>query len=87
MIVELLHEIKAIKEDAFIQCISIQEILIPPMVRMIKRRAFSGCFSLLTVNLNGGLEETGVHGFCGCRSLMCIENPPLVRANQGRGIL
>lgn len=65
-------------KEAFISCISLQEINISSQLRAIPERAFHGCASLRRVVLNEGLEAIGDYAFSGCTSLLKLKIPDTV---------
>ncbi len=52
-------ELEEIGEYAFYHCKSLQHIVIPNAIKMIKDWAFYNCTGLTTVTLGDGLEEIG----------------------------
>ena len=55
---------------AVYECISLHEILIPPVVKVIKDFAFVRCYQLTSVIVGEDLKEIGTGAFCGCRILL-----------------
>jgi hypothetical protein len=68
-----------IGEGAFGGCASLVRIVIPSVIKAIKR-AFYGCLQLTSVTLNNWLKEIGKQAFYKCRSLMPITLSPAVRS-------
>ena len=63
---------------------SLHEILIPLIVKVIKSQAFIRCSWLTLVNLGEGLEKIGAEAFRECTSLREIVIPPTLKAIKYR---
>ena len=63
---------------AFQGCSSLNDIFIPPTVKVIKDEAFFDCLQRTTVNHREGLEEIGAMAFS-CTSIHSIICPPAVK--------
>ena len=72
---EGLEEIGA---NAFEHCTSLQRIVIPHTVKLIRPRSFNGCAQLTNVQLNERLRIIGKEAFGGCTSLQRIVIPRAV---------
>ena len=66
---------------AYESCTSLQRIIIPNAVNVIKEDAFKHCYELTTVTLCDDVKAIGGYAFHGC-SLTHIVIPPAVKAIQ-----
>ena len=71
----------SIAQFAFINCIYLQQITIPPTVKFIGQRAFSDCFSLFKVEMqNCNIASVESCTFNGCVGLKTITLPDSILA-------
>ena len=63
---------------AFMGCSRLQEVIIPPVVKLIPDDCFDGCESLCQVVLPDGLQRIGNCAFRTCRELTEIHLPATV---------
>lgn len=61
----LVAGLEEIGTNAFRECTSLHEIVIPPTVKAMKGSAFEDCSTLSSVNLGEGLEEFGAGAYLG----------------------
>ncbi len=76
--VVLCEGLERIYNNAFENCTSLQQIIIPTNVAEIGSRAFQNCSQLMNVDLNEWLEFIDDRAFCRCTSLEQIIIPPNV---------
>ena len=69
------NQIKAIPEESFSFCRSLQSVDLPDDLQCIENRAFNGCESLQNVDLPDGLRYIGYSAFSGCVSLQGVDFP------------
>lgn len=69
-----LPNIKEIGKNAFIECLSLYDILFSDCVTVIGSGAFMGCHFLDYLELPPSLAEIGDMAFCGCMNLTHIIN-------------
>ncbi len=62
-------------EQAFFQCMNLQEIIIPEGVEILQKCCFGACTQLFSVMLPSTLLEVGEMAFLGCASLQEIVFP------------
>jgi len=67
--------LKAIEDEAFEKCSSLQLISIPNSVTIIGGNAFSECKSLKSINIPDGVTSIEYASFYGCSSLQSITIP------------
>ncbi|MBR2323097.1 MAG: leucine-rich repeat protein [Clostridia bacterium] len=60
----------SIKEKAFRNCFSLEEITIPSSVKHIESNAFERCINLTKATLPSSLEEVGANLFNGCEAVI-----------------
>lgn len=70
-----LSNVEIIREDAFLGCTSLKEIVIPPTVRFIGEHAFKDCESLETVVFQTDVCEIEDSIFEGCQALKKVVLP------------
>ena len=73
------NQIKAIPQESFYSCGSLQGVALPDGLRYIGSRAFYGCKSLQNVDLPDGLRYIGFSAFYGCESLQNVDLPDGLR--------
>ena len=69
------NQIKAIPEESFSFCRSLQSVDLPDDLQCIENGAFSGCASLQNVDLPDDLQYIGNSAFSGCESLQNVDLP------------
>ena len=69
-----LPRVKEIREDAFIGCTSLNEVLLSDCLEVIGSSAFHGCHFLDNLELPPSLAEIGDMAFCECSNLTHIIN-------------
>ena len=69
------NQIKAIPQESFYSCGSLQGVALPDGLRYIGSSAFYGCKSLQNVDLPDGLRYIGFSAFYGCESLQGVDLP------------
>lgn len=69
------REISAIGEDAFADCVCMEELRLPESLRSIGSFAFGRCESLREVRIPEGVETIGDHAFAECYSLSRVGLP------------
>ncbi len=62
-------------ENAFKNCIKLEDVILPSSITSIGNNAFSNCTKLKTISLNEGLENIGNSAFENCQSLQSILLP------------
>jgi len=67
--VQLLPTCKALPENAFYQCQSLQSIVLPEILTSVGARAFAGCIRLSSIELPKSVTEIRENAFFGCISL------------------
>ena len=72
-VVDIVHGVGVIYEEAFARCNSLSEIRIPGSVKEIKDRAFSGCVNLRSVIIGKGVEMIYNEAFFDCTSLIDVQ--------------
>ncbi len=72
------YPVTAIGHDAFSECASLTEVVIPDSVTRIDICAFSGCTGLTEVLIGSGVTRIGVGAFCGCTGLTEVVIPDSV---------
>ncbi len=65
-------KVEEIGRDAFEECMSLHEIMIPPSVKRIEDWAYHKCRNLRIVHLGEGVEEIGASAFRCCRQLAIV---------------
>jgi hypothetical protein len=64
----------------FYECASLQHIVIPPTVKVMRYGAFSSCSRLMALQLGEGLEKIEGDAFSRCTSLQHVVIPRAVEA-------
>jgi ankyrin repeat protein len=72
-----------IKWDAFLDCTSLETVVVPGTVETIRENAFSGCTALASVTLGNGIKSIG-GAFSGCTALLAIDIPGSVETIETR---
>ena len=67
-------------EEDFWECTALQQIVIPPTIKVIEAMTFYGCGRLMTVNLCNGPWEIGRGAFQGCLWFQQVVTHPAVKA-------
>ena len=68
-------QVKAIPQESFYSCSSLQGVDLPDGLRYIGYSAFNGCESLQNIDLPDGLRYIGFRAFSGCESLQGVDLP------------
>lgn len=63
-------------DNAFLECVTLKEVIIPDTVKSIGVCAFSGCSSLRQIKFPKSLSSIGDEAFSGCSSLTQLLIPP-----------
>ena len=64
---------------AFLDCTTLQRVVLPSTVTSLGSATFEGCTSLRQINIPSGVTHIGDYAFQGCRNLEEIKLPPSVR--------
>lgn len=72
------HNVVGIRENAFEECNSITNVIVPKTVKIIEGWAFHNCIGIKSVKLHYGLKEIWQFAFGNCTSLTSIEIPSSV---------
>ncbi|KAK8871943.1 hypothetical protein M9Y10_007689 [Tritrichomonas musculus] len=64
--------LNSIKNNAFKNCLSLQEFAIPPLIKSIGRNAFQGCISCRKIYSSFGYYQIKKNAFQGCFTLRTI---------------
>lgn len=67
--------ITEIPDYAFLGCISLKRVTLPPGLKKIGFQAFSECVALKSINLPSSLEDIGSNAFTYCSSLDDLDFP------------
>ena len=70
--VELLPSCRALENNAFYECVSLKEVVLPEGLSSIGVRAFAGCTSLWQVSLPASLRKISEMAFSGCTALRTV---------------
>ena len=73
--VEVLEGCEAIPANAFFECASVREFILPATVKTIGRRAFYGCEALSKMSIPAGVTAIGDDAFHGCIRLVEVDFP------------
>ncbi|MBO5995346.1 MAG: leucine-rich repeat protein, partial [Firmicutes bacterium] len=76
--VNLGNSLKNIGEEAFMECISLKELIIPGNVLVIEKDAFSTARGLEKVTIESGVAHIGMGAFKECTALRSVEIPDTV---------
>ena len=68
-----------VREGIFESKLSMRELIIPTVVKVIDNYAFIGCENLETVKFPDTLESIGILSFAGCRKIEYIKIPDDVK--------
>lgn len=79
--------ITAISASTFKGCVSLQEIILPSLVRTIGNEAFFGCTALEKVILSSSLSSIGTSAFQNCSALPILELPARIGVGLAAGAL
>lgn len=71
--------VRELKAFCFAECAALEEVVLPPFLRVIGENAFWSCASLRTILLPEGLEEIRMGAFARCAGLEKISFPPSLR--------
>ena len=71
--------VRELKGICFAGCKALEEVVLPPSLRVIEEDAFWSCASLRTILLPEGLEEIKRGAFARCAGLEKISFPPSLR--------
>lgn len=71
--------VRELKAFCFAECAALEEVVLPPSLRVIGENAFWSCASLRTILLPEGLEEIRMGAFARCAGLEKISFPPSLR--------
>lgn len=69
------YDVTSIGYGAFLNCLHINELVLPATITSINSRAFEGCSTLTTVTLPDNLKEIADHAFYKCSALKSIYIP------------
>ena len=75
------YPVASIGEEAFIDCVELEHVLIPNSVTSIGRSAFYFCISLTNITIPHSVTYIGISAFTGCSNLTTIDvswNEPLL---------
>ena len=74
------NNLSQIGRCAFLECISIEEIILPESLNLISEAAFCKCTELRTIILPKGVKEVEAEAFKYCKNLKAIEiqNPNII---------
>ncbi|MCR4794602.1 MAG: leucine-rich repeat domain-containing protein [Ruminococcus sp.] len=64
-----------VRDNAFYNCHSLKEAVLPDTVLKIGHHSFYACYELESIRLPAELEEIGMGCFCGCAALKEIKLP------------
>jgi hypothetical protein len=78
--IDIPNSVKIIDSDAFEDCISLQDFILPEGVLKIGNETFSGCVRLKTVSIPQSVNEIGNGAFAFCFCLTTITIPSTVIA-------
>lgn len=73
--VEVLEGCESIPANAFFECASVREFILPATVKTIGRRAFYGCEALSKMTVPAGVTAIGDDAFHGCIRLVEVDFP------------
>lgn len=69
------YPVTEVRDNAFYNCHSLKEAVLPDTVLKIGHHSFYACYELESIKLPAELEEIGMGCFCGCAALKDIEIP------------
>lgn len=83
--------IVALPNQAFVRCVNLVTVTLPPSIKAIGNLAFAGCSSLKSVALPDGLKVIGISAFAGTSKLTKLHLPASLtalgsKAFQGCGV-
>ena len=73
---------KTLGTNAFYECSTLKEIVLPASLKTLPASAFAGCLSLATVEL-GGVRTVGAQEFRGCSALSQVQTENSVEVGEG----
>lgn len=64
-----------IKDDAFLYCRELENVILPKHLKELNKRVFAYCSKLNNVKFNDELKKIGMLAFVYCKSLKSVEFP------------